>query len=164
MRLLLILTAFVFLSCSRQTETNNISATNSDKVDNSPDFNVALTFINGYATFCTPTSPPTNDTNWIRNNSLLTDSFKMTYYNLINSARKEDPELGLDFDPIFDAQDFPDKGFVLLNSDVKSGLVTVKGKDWPEFVLVLKVVQQDGKSLVDGSGVINIPVDKRAKR
>jgi hypothetical protein len=164
MRVLLILTVFAFLSCSRQTETNNLSPTKSDKSENSPDFNVALTFINDYAAYCEPTSKSKNDTNWIRNNSLLTDNFKTTYENLINSARKDDPELGLGFDPIFAAQDFPGKGFVMVNSDTKGGFVTVKGKDWPEFVLVLKVVEQDGKSLVDGSGVINIPADKQAKR
>jgi hypothetical protein len=162
MRILIILTTIVFLSCG-PTETKSTSTTTADKSEVTPDYNVALTFINDYSAFCTPKSPPTNDENWIKNNSLLTDNFKTTYYNLLDSTRKIDPELGLGFDPIFDAQDFPDKGFVIVNSD-KDNYVTVKGKDWPEFVLVLKVVEQNGKTLVDGSGIINIPVDKKAKR
>ena len=72
--------------------------------------------------------------------------------------------MGLDFDPIFDAQDFPDKGFELVSSDKNSGYITVKGKDWPEFVLVIRIVYLDNKWLVDGSGIINIPESKRAKR
>jgi hypothetical protein len=164
MRTLLILATIVFLSCSRQNETNTTSSSTTNKSESTPDNNVALTFINDYALFCEPKSPPTNDTNCIRNNSLLTNNFKSTYYNLIHSARKDDPEMGLGFDPIFDAQDFPDKGFVMVKSDSKDGFVTVKGKDWPEFTLVLKIVVQNGKSLVDGSGVINIPADKKAKR
>jgi hypothetical protein len=103
--------------------------------------------------------------NWIQKNELLTDSFKKNYKNLVDSAKKADPEMGLDFDPIFDAQDFPDKGCELLNCDQNTGYITVKGKiDWPEFNLVLKVVSQNGKWLVDGCGAINIPENKRAKR
>jgi hypothetical protein len=40
----------------------------------------------------------------------------------------------------------------------------VRGKDWKEFILVLKVVSQNDKWLVDGAGIINIPTDKRAER
>ncbi len=139
-------------------------STHSQVTESKPDFNVALTFINDYATFCTPTSPPTNDTNWIENNSLLTDNFKRQYFSLLDSGKRIDAELGLGFDPIFDAQDFPDSGFVIAAWDEKTGFVTVRGKDWPQFVLVLKVVSHNHKSLVDGCGVINIPEDKRAKR
>ena len=161
-KLLLTFTAIIFFSCNSHTET--ATSTNSVETENALDFNVALTFINDYVSFCNPKSPSANDKNWIRNNSLLSENFKTSYYNLIDSARKADPELGLDFDPIFDAQDFPEKGFVIAGSDNESGYVTVKGKDWPEFLLVLKVVRQNNKTLVDGSGVINIPSNKRAKR
>lgn len=72
--------------------------------------------------------------------------------------------MGLGFNPIFDAQDFPEKGFELIDCDTRLGYVTVKGIDWPDFFVVLRVVQQDKKWLVDGAGVVNIPVGKRAKR
>jgi len=181
--LFLIFTAIFFLSCGRPNEVKTPSVTTSDQIENgrpgevnappeaSPDkteniydFNVALKFINGYAIFCTPRPNRTVDTNWVRNNSLLTENFKAIYYNLMDSVNKKDPEYGLGFDPIFDAQDFPDKGFEIINSDSIKGFVTLKGKDWPEFVLVLKVVNLNGKSLVDGCGIINIPADKRRKR
>ena len=161
MKLLLAFTTLFFLSCSRQTETDTSSATTENKTEISQDANVALNFINDYTAFC---SQKDQDSNWIRNNALLTENFKSTYYHLLDSARKEDPELGLGFDPIFDAQDFPDKGFELSALDKSTGFVTLEGKDSPEFILVLKISEQNGKWLVDGSGVINIPADKRAKR
>ena len=82
----------------------------------------------------------------------------------MDSAQKKDPELGLGSDPIFDDQDFPEKGFSIVKVDTPSAYVTVAGNDWKDFELVLKVEQENNKWLVDGAGVINIPDDKRAKR
>ena len=129
-----------------------------------PDFNVALSFINDYTNFCTKADRRPTDSEWIKQNALLTGNFKTRYQNLLDSAKKKDPELGLDSDPIFDAQDFPEKGFSILKIDTLGGYVTVAGNDWKEFELVLKVGQENNKWLVDGAGVINIPADKRAKR
>jgi hypothetical protein len=86
------------------------------------------------------------------------------YKNLLDSGQKKDPELGLNSDPIFDSQDFPEKGFSILNADTLNGYVTVVGNDWKEFQLVLKIKQEHNKWLVDGAGLINIPEEKRAKR
>lgn len=152
------------LSCNNSTEIPSDTSANAIESQTTSDSNVALKFINAYAEICTPGRRVQSDTNWIERNQMLTDNFKITYKNLLDSARQGDPELGLGFDPIFDAQDFPDKGFELVNYDDKTGYVTVKGKDWTDFILVLKVVHADSKLLVDGSGVINISVDKRAKR
>jgi hypothetical protein len=129
-----------------------------------PDFNVALGFINDYAKFCTKIDQRSNTAEWIQQNSLLTGNFKSRYKNLLDSAQKKDPELGVGSDPIFDAQDFPEKGFSILKVDTLSGYVTVAGIDWKDFELVLKLEQENNKWLVDGAGVINIPGDKRAKR
>lgn len=123
---------------------------------------VAVQFINDYVSFCSQQVDSEN--NWIAENKLLTDNFKASYIKLIESAFKEDPELGLGFDPILDAQDYPDQGFKLLRYDHDTGFVTLEGKDWADFILVLKVVKQKGKWLVDGAGVINIPENKRGKR
>jgi len=75
-----------------------------------------------------------------------------------------DPEIGLGFDPILDAQDYPDKGFEIVHSDSTNEFVTVRGIDWPEFLLVLRLANHENKWLVDGSGVINIPENRRADR
>ena len=56
------------------------------------------------------------------------------------------------------------KGFSLLKADTSSGYVTVQGIDWKKFELVLRLVRVDAKWLVDGAGIINIPIEKRARR
>lgn len=130
-----------------------------------PDFTVALQFINDYAAFCEPGSKQKlSDKNWIQHNPLLTKNFKDRYKAILDSAKLIDPELGLGFDPIFDAQDFPDKGFSILKTDAPGNYVTVVGTDWKEFELVLKLAFINNKWLVDGAGIINIPKDKQAKR
>ena len=161
----LIIAIFIIglLACNSQSKTSpEASAPSKDQV--TPDFNVALTFINDYTIFCTKADRRPMDTEWIKQNPLLTDSFKNRYRSLLDSAQKKDPELGLDSDPIFDAQDFPEKGFSILKIDTLGKYVTVAGNDWKEFELVLKVDQQNDKWLVDGAGLINIPENKRAKR
>lgn len=149
-------------SCSAPVET--LQEQKSTTADTSVNVEIALTFINDYVAHCA-TMPGFNDTEvWIKNNTLLTERFKKSYFDLLETARKEDPELGLGFDPIVDAQDFPEKGFVIRQSDQQSGYVSMEGKDWQDFTLVAKLVNESGKTLVDGCGVINIDSDKRAKR
>jgi len=151
-------------SCNSETRNKPETSIASPEKQITPDFNVALSFINDYAKFCTKTDRGSNTAQWIKQDSLLTDNFKARYRTLLDSAQKKDPELGLDSDPIFDAQDFPEKGFSILKVDTAGRYVTVVGNDWKEFELVLKVDQENSKWLVDGAGVINIPGDKRAKR
>jgi hypothetical protein len=83
---------------------------------------------------------------------------------IIEDAYEKEPEVGLDFDPILDAQDYPDKGFELESLDEKTNYLTVRGKDWADFKLTIKIIEENGNWLVDGCGIINIPTDKRAKR
>jgi hypothetical protein len=160
----LLLSAMICGSCNTQTEAKNKNRIECSESKLYPGVNIALTFINDYTKFCNSQKPKLNTMDWLNQNQLITDNFKKTFKNLHDKAIKDDPELGLDFDPIFDAQDFPDKGFELMSCDSKSGYVTVKGKDWPAFILVLKVVYKNNKWLVDGAGVINIPETRRAKR
>jgi len=151
-------------SCIPVNKANPKTSTAISEKQVTPDFNVALNFINDYTKFCTKTDQRSTEAEWIKQNSLLTDNFKNRYRDLMDSAQKKDPELGLGSDPIFDAQDFPEKGFSIAKVDTLSGYVTVAGNDWKDFELVLKVEQENNKWLVDGAGVINIPDDKRAKR
>ncbi|MEW7292872.1 hypothetical protein [Aquimarina sp. 2304DJ70-9] len=121
---------------------------------------IAVDFINSYIE---------NNSNlgiieWTKASPLVTESFKKELENTITKAWEEDPELGLGFDPIFDAQDYPDKGVKLLKFDPKTGYVIVKGIKWNSFNLTLRIITENGKMLVDGSGIINIPEDKRSER
>jgi hypothetical protein len=161
---LLTLISIVLLSCNSKPDNRKVDENNSKELKIIPDFSVALKFINDYAEYCSPENHDSSDSTWIQNNPLLTNSFKSRYKTILDSAQKVDPELGLDFDPIFDAQDFPDKGFSILKADTSSGYITVHGIDWEKFELVLKVVDIDNKWQVDGAGIINIPRDKRARK
>jgi hypothetical protein len=162
----LIVTLFsaVLFSCNSGNKAKPETSTGVSEKKITPDFNVALNFINDYTKFCTKTDQRSTEAEWIKQNSMLTDNFKNRYKYLLDSAQKKDPELGLDSDPVFDAQDFPEKGFSILKVDTLSQYVKVVGNDWKEFELVLKVERENNKWLVDGAGVINIPDDKRAKR
>jgi hypothetical protein len=164
-KICLFLLIILCVSCNTHTDVDPKNGTGSTETKPTPDFSVAVKFINDYTAFCHSGFSFLDNMNWILKNELLTDSFKKSYKNLVDSVNMADHEMGLDFDPVFDAQDFPDKGCELLSCDQNTGYITVKGKiDWPEFNLVLKVVSQNDKWLVDGCGVINIPENKRAKR
>lgn len=153
----LFITIFFFFASNSQTI-----------VIEKPNCNVALKFINDYTEVLNnilhKKTESTIVDNWIANNTALTTNFKTTYKNLLDFAYKEEPEVGLDFDPILDAQDFPDKGFELVNCDSETGYVIVRGRDMEDFILTLKIIQRNNKWLVDGSGIINIPKNKRARR
>ena len=45
----------------------------------------------------------------------------------------KDPELGLDGDPVLDAQDYPDEGVEVESYDPKSYFLVVKGKNQDNF-------------------------------
>ncbi|WP_085519229.1 hypothetical protein [Marivirga sericea] len=63
-----------------------------------------------------------------------------------------------------DAQDYPDGGFKLLNFDETTGLTTVNGKEGESFHINIQLVSQNGRTLVDGCGVVNLPEELRAAR
>ena len=140
------------------------SKSNSTAVQSKPNFQVALNFINSYKEFCDSKDPGKDVLVWMNKNQLVTQTFKQLHKTMIEDAIEKDPELGLGFDPIFDAQDYPDQGFEILTSDDETGYLTVRGKDWTEFNLSMKLIQSGDKWLVDGCGIVNIPETKRAGR
>lgn len=161
MKIFFLLLAITVYSCDAQVTTPKKQPLQS-KTQSKPDFSVALNFINSYTKHCLSRNKKgPSTTTWVRLNNLLTPAFKTNYKTLVDGA---DPEFGLEFDPIFDAQDFPDKGFVILKTDASQGYVTVSGIGWKEFQVNLKIVQLNNKWLVDGAGFINIPENKRASR
>lgn len=127
------------------------------------DYNIALDFANNYVDYVLDTLEKVSEENYIKQNELLTDNFKNRYQSIIDSANRVEPEIGLDFDPIINGQDFPDKGFKIKSIDKSSGFVTLQGIDWEDFEMVLKVVTDKNKSLVDGAGIINIATNKQEK-
>lgn len=164
---ILILAVIILSACGENQKPNtiteksaeeNVTTTKQAKVEN------ALAFINGYVENANKLKQAVDAMDWVNANTLVTIGFKTEFKKIIDDALKQDPELGLDADPIFDAQDSPDKGFELDTFDEKTNYITLKGKDWPEFKLTLKMLEQNGNWLVDGCGIINIPANKRAKQ
>lgn len=163
----LVLTTLVLASCGQFESTNNsvASTTQQEAVSiNENRIHNALNFINGYVENSNEMNQSIGVLEWVNSNSLTTDSFKTELKKLINEAYRQDPELGLGTDPIFDAQDNPSEGFELASFDENINYLTVKGKNWPEFKLTMKIVEVNGNWLVDGCGMVNIPNDKRAER
>lgn len=96
---------------------------------------------------------------WLQRSELVTDNFKKSYQQLLAAAKKQDPELGLDFDPVFNAQDYPDKGLKILTCEEASSIVTLvgKAKEWENFKVSVKMLMTKAGWRVDGAGVINMP-------
>ncbi len=135
-----------------------------DFVQKDVDYKVATEFMNNYTDYVMDTIGKISEDEYIKQNELLTDNFKKRYQTIIDSANRVEPEIGLDFDPIVDGQDSPDKGFKIKSIDKENDLVTLQGIDWKDFEVTVKVINQNNKSFVDGAGIINIPTNKQAKR
>jgi len=157
-----LLISIVLLSCTTASRDKSSHPVETNESVILPDQDIALQFINAYTEWITQ-NPDSVDV-WIIRSPLVTDQFKSAYKNLMDSALRAAPEIGLGFDPILDAQDYPDKGFEIIHRDSTSEFVTVRGIDWPEFLLVLKLANHENKWQVDGSGVINMPENRRADR
>ena len=145
------------------TSCRESSTTKIENVKSLPnkDYEVALTFINDYnEEFLNPHSEALE---WLSENKTTTQNLVQRYKQMLDSAEIADPELGLDFDPIVNAQDSDEQGFEIKKIDSILGYVTVSGKSAPNFEIVLKVIEKNGVTLVDGSGVINIPKSKLPK-
>lgn len=132
------------------------------KSSNNKDYTVALKFINDYNKEFL--NPHTETLEWLSKNKNVTPNFIEQYKHLLDSANTADPELGLEFDPIVNAQDSDDQGFEIKKIDSLDGYVIVKGKSAPSFEITLKVIEKNGVSLVDGSGVVNIPKSKLTRK
>lgn len=119
------------------TEAANAKATDPDQI---PGAGVALAFMNSYVVYCNEWGA-SSVIAWVERSQHVTQNFKTALKSLHEEARKDDPELGLGFDPIFDAQDYPDWGFNLLEHD-KNGYLTLQRKNRPGFTVLVKVKQE----------------------
>lgn len=167
LRTIFIPVMLAFTSCGQNDRTKNTPYFTpvQDPITKSNDqVNPALAFINAYVDNVNQMQHSDDLINWVDSNNLTTKRFKIELKRTMNEADEKDPELGLVADPIFDAQDNPDKGFELESFDPKTNYVTVKGKDWPEFKLIIRMAEENGTWFVDGCGMVNIPMDKRATR
>lgn len=95
---------------------------------------------------------------WVISNENVTLKFKKEYQKIYADALKADPELGLESDPILNAQDTSESGFGFKKMD--NEYVIVKAENWNVFNITLKVIEIEGKFLIDGCGIVNIPKHK----
>jgi hypothetical protein len=167
LRLVIIYTIIFFISCGQSESEKKDSIASipketfyqkDNKVEN------ALKFINDYVTNSNKIDNRTEIIEWVNSNNLTTKSFKSELKKIIDDAYKTEPEVGLNFDPILDAQENPEKGFELEVFDEKTNYLIIRGKDWQEFKLTMKVAEENGNWLVDGCGIVNIPDSKKSKR
>ena len=165
----------VFVSCGQSsntrstektitTESNAVNSTENQIAKSDTPVAIALIFINSWVDNCNKMKESIGIIEWVNSNNLTTNRFKTEVKTIIEKADKEDPEMGLGFDPIFDAQDYPDDGFELESFDSKTNFIVVKGRNWADFKLTIKMVLENNKWLVDGCGIVNIPNDKRSTR
>ena len=117
---------------------------------------VAVKFINAYvAAIPGFDSGHESAIKWVSKRKDVTDRFKTALAKLYRDALKADPEMGYGSDAVLSAQDFPDS-FRLksVKVDPKKGtaMVVLAGEAPMEMDLRMKVVNQDGSWLVDGSG------------
>ena len=159
-----------------QIEINNESQTKNSTLDEKPTIatteindtssiaNVALEFINDYVKNCNKMREQVGIVEWVNAYPSVSQEFKTELTKMIREAEKNDPGYGLGFDPIFDAQDYPDDGFELAEFDSISNYLTVEAKSWKGFTITMKIKELYNKWIVDGCGVINIPKNKQAKR
>ena len=127
------------------------------KITTEKKINVGLKFINGYG----------KQGNKADFNSLTTKNFKTALKKIYDDFAAENPEFegGIDFDPIIDGQDAP-ASFEFEAFDEQTNYLTVRGKGdgYEDFKVTIKIVEENGKYLIDGCGVVNIPKNKRAGR
>jgi hypothetical protein len=125
---------------------------------------VALKFINDYVVNCNKMNEQIGIVEWVNSNQNVSQEFKEQLAKMIKDAYTSEFEYGLGFDPIFDAQDYPDDGFKLAEFDSISNYLTVEAKTWKGFAIKMKIKEVHHKWVVDGCGVINIPKNKQAER
>lgn len=122
--------------------------------------NTALEFINSYVKIIEKLNGSKGMYEWVKNNKLVSENFKIELKKIIDQAKRNNPKMGLSFDPILNAQDYPEKGFELDSYNKTTNYIIVKGIDWPEFKVPIKMILKDDTWLIDGCGIVNIPKEK----
>lgn len=136
-KLILISLALV-INCkqtTKQAEVANIL--NIVSIENNP----AVTFINKYVLYINNNPFKKDLINWVEKLNLTTKNFN----NNLEIILQDD----IDFDPIFNAQDYPDKGFKLINFNQSKNTFKLQGIDWENYTLEVKIKQVNNKWLVD---------------
>ena len=158
---------FTLISCSENNtkERSNWTGHEVESVENAvatreQQTAPAIQFINEYLREYSKMTSMDDIVDWILRTELASESFKQTYYNMITEAYEADPIVGLGYDPVLDGQD-SDTEYELVSYDDESHFLLIRGVNYDYFMTTMKVVEINGKWLVDGSGDINIPENQK---
>ena len=183
--LAIVLTVFVNVNTFSATRKSN-SVKNSSSIQNQPEaVRVALNVVNSLMKRNGSDGPSLTSSetqNWVYSNSRFTDDFKTEYSNYVtglnmNYVCSEDvdderPDCISYYDLSNEEQQFYDKyGFYpfqkgqgypdsveLVRYNEKDGYVITKGKGlMKDYIMYIKVINEDGQWKVDGAARINIP-------
>jgi hypothetical protein len=167
----LILLIFFVLSCNNHKQKKNVSVKEEKTKTIKAELNytaaitdIALKFINDYVSNCNKMNEQIGIIEFVNAHPNVSKEFKTELIRIIEEAEKTDPEYGLGFDPIFDAQDYPDDGFKLSEFDSNTNYLTVEAISWKGFTITMKIKKLNNTWFVTGCGIVNIPKDKQAKR
>ena len=182
--LVVVLVVFTNINTFSATRKSN-SVKNSSSVQNQSEaVRVALNVVNSLMKrngFDGPSLTSSETQNWVYSNSRFTDDFKteysnyvtglnmnyvcsedvdderpdcISYYDLSNEEQQFYDKYG--FYPFQKGQDYPDS-VELVRYNEKDGYVITKGKGWKDYIMYIKVINEDGQWKVDGAARINIP-------
>jgi hypothetical protein len=166
-QIIFILTIILLVACGQNSDNETkekVSAIASNNSQDNMPVDIAIQFINAYVDNCNKMKESIGVVEWVNSTQFTTNRFNAELKKMMDEANQLDPEMGLDADPIVDAQDYPESGFELESFDDQTNYIVVKGKDMADFKLTMKMTQENNKWLVDGCGSINIPTDKRIAR
>ncbi len=161
MRKLLILLGLTLFWANSSTESKEQYNTQDSIEMSKLDYNVAIKFMDDYIVYNNKLRRTVKLTDWVNNRQDVTLQFKNELQKILLEAQKDSPEFGLGFDPIFDAQDYPDKFEI---DKINTDYVTVKGISWSDFKVVMRLKLEGEKCLVAGAGIVNIPEDEQRKK
>ena len=109
-------------------------------------------------------APQADVTPWLRRHPLADASLAEAYAREQARGRGIDPQLGWGLDLLLDAQDYPDAGFELQHCGPLPGLLRLRGRDWPQFSLSVRLIDTPAGRRVAGAGRIAIEPAQRAPR
>lgn len=148
-------------SNSAKPQQENIVQNKIAAEDSSKGVEVALLFINDYVEHCMRIGQKEGTDEWLESNSFISKNFLYAWQTILNNSYKDDAykeDHGYS-DPILNlyVYDLPNEGFELESFNPLTAYCIVWGKKWKEFRLAMKIINENGKWLVDGCGSVNIP-------
>lgn len=182
--LAIVLTVFTNVNTFSASKKSN-STKNSSSVQNQPEaVKVALNVVNSLMKrngFNGPSLISSETQDWVYGNSRFTDDFKTEYSNYVTGLNMdyvcsedvddERPDCVSYYDLSNEEQQFYDKyGFYpfqkgqdapkevkFVRYNEKDGYIITNGGEWKDYIMYIKVINEDGQWKVDGAGRINIP-------